>query len=78
MAETLSRTTLKEKFSNAWVITSDLKTIDDLGASDVVAIVFKKYSGLLVYRHRRDLEVDKILGVLGLDYVLMRRQVYDV
>ena len=64
----------RETFKRAWVVMSEVNVV----GSNLVALVLLNSQGITVYRHRGKIEVDKILGVIGLDYVLMRRQVFDV
>jgi hypothetical protein len=63
-----------EFFAKGWVVLAD----ENIKGSNLVALVLFNRSGVTVYRHRPWIDVDKILGAINLDYVLMRRQVFDV
>jgi hypothetical protein len=45
---------------------------------NLVAHVFYNSGGLTIYRYKKEYSGDQIVGDLGLDYVIMYRQIYDL
>lgn len=63
---------LREIFSRGWVVFSD----SNIEGSNLVALVFLDSSGITLIKFRGGLEEDRVLGSIGLDYMLMRRKAF--